>query len=118
MLAMSSLWRRNSGRSSAPTQAVRCRSGSGTRQGGTFGDGFGLVEPERPVHPRPHQRTQVEEAADRRDASKARPLGLGKRPVETGHPRDEMAAGRMAGQGDRSVDASRREGDRRRDLAA
>ena len=115
MLAMSSLWRTNSGRSSAPTHAVRLKSGQRTRQRRAFGDRLGLVKPERPVHPRPHERAQVEEAADRRDANEARPLGRRQRPIEAGHARDEMAAGRVARERDRPGSAGRRGGDRPRD---
>ena len=81
-----------------------------------LGNGFRFIEPQGLVQPGLEQRPEIEEPADRGDALEAPALGRRKRPRDAGHPRDEMAAGRMSAEHDRAGDAGPDEGDGARDL--
>jgi hypothetical protein len=106
MLAMSSLWRTNSGRSSAPTQAVSAIPGQGLANG-ALGLGLLLVEAQRFVQASLEERPKVADAADRDDAVEPPPFGFGERTVETPHPRRELPPGAVPGDDDRSGDLVR-----------
>ena len=92
------------------------RAGLRPQERRAFGRGFGFVEAQGLVQPGVQQRPEVEEPADRGDAFEATALGRRQRPRDAGHPRDEMAAGRMSAEHDRAADTGPGEGDGARDL--